>query len=126
MSNTRSPISALPPNGISAAEKARRLQKLDSWSEEPARNALGEEGAGKGAPPVQEQPPAPSEPVSAPWVAAPVAVPPKSMHARMPMTTYELLRELTYRTGEPMNDIIARGTLNECKRILHDLERKKK
>jgi hypothetical protein len=58
-------------------------------------------------------------------VAAPAATPPKSMHVRMPIDTYEMLRDIAHVTREHMNDIIARATLKECRRIREALEKGK-
>lgn len=125
MSTTRPSISALPPKTLTSEERAARLKNLDSWSEQPAREALGESGEGKGAPTPPEPPTAPPQADPAPRVAPAFATPPKSMHVRMPIDTYEMLRDIAHVTREHMNDIIARATLKECRRIRDALDKGK-
>lgn len=125
MSTTRPSISALPPKTLTSEERAARLKNLETWSEQPAREALGEAGEGKGVPTPADPPAAAPQPDPAPKVAAAFAMPPKSMHVRMPIETYEMLRDIAHVTREHMNDIIARATLKECRRIRDALEKGK-
>ena len=125
MSNTRPSITLAQPKTLSSEERAARLDKVDKWSETPARESLGEPEAPASAPATQKPPPAAPVEESKPLVAARVAMPPKSMHVRMPVDTYEQLREIAHVTREHMNDIIARATLKECQRIRAALEKGK-
>jgi hypothetical protein len=121
MSNTRPSISVAQPKTLSSEERAARLEKVEAWSEKPAREALGESRA-----PAEQKPPtAPARDDHRHMVAAPAATPPKSMHVRMPIDTYEMLRDIAHVTREHMNDIIARATLKECRRIREALEKGK-
>lgn len=125
MSNMRPSISVAQPKTLSSEERAARLEKVDAWSETPAREALGEPAAESRAPAAQEPPPAPPRDEPKHLAPAPAATPPKSMHVRMPVETYEMLRDIAHATREHMNDIIARATLKECRRIRDALEKGK-
>ncbi|SAL01643.1 hypothetical protein AWB80_08175 [Caballeronia pedi] len=128
MSNSRQSIS-LPLPKSSSDDRAARLKNLDDWSEEPARAALGksapEKPAEKAPAPAPEPPPPATKADPEVSSTSPVEIPPKSMHVRMPVPVYQMLRDIKYHTNEDMNDVIARATERECRRILQEIAKKR-
>lgn len=127
MKTSHSPLRTTPPN-------LDRLNKLEAWTEQPLREALGE-GGNAAAPQAEAQTPAVvAEPVSAPeiepeddlsWIAPKRPVAKMTYSLNLPADLHAKLKRLSEKTGESMNAMIVRGADREYARILAAIGKKK-
>lgn len=128
MKPSHSPLRTNPPN-------LDRLAKLEAWTDQPLREALGE-GAqvAVDAPEVPAVPPIAAEPASGPetpvaddldWIPPRKRVAKQSYPLMLPAELHAKLKRLSEKTGESMNAMLVRAAEREYERILAALGKKK-
>jgi hypothetical protein len=130
MKPTHSPLRTTPPN-------LERLNKLERWTEEPLRAALGEGAEQPQDGPVAPEPPAvpaaPVQAVSGPetaedddlsWVPPRKRVAKQSYPLNLPADLHAKMKKLSEKTGESLNAMLVRGAEREYERIIAALKKK--